>query len=135
MTFQGKESAMSLALETSRASDAASVVSKAVTRAADRLGLTGRDLAAALGLSEASVSRLKRGDFQLDQSSKHFELALLLIRLYRSLDGIVGGDVIVARAWMGAQNVALGGVPARMIATISGLHDVIDYLDARRALV
>jgi hypothetical protein len=111
------------------------VVSKAVTRAAERLGVNGRTLGTVLGLSEASVSRLKRLDLTLARGDKSFELALLFIRLFRSLDAITGGDEAVAKAWLRSSNTALGGIPAEKILSIAGLTDVLAYLDARRALV
>jgi hypothetical protein len=78
---------------------------------------------------------MKRGDFHLDRDSKPFELALLLVRLFRSLDAITGGDEAVGRQWLRNENTALGGRPAEKILSISGLMDVLAYLDARRALV
>jgi hypothetical protein len=111
------------------------VVTKAVVGAAERLGLSARGLAAVIGVSEASVSRMKRLDHHLEMGTKPFELALLLIRLFRSLDAITGGDEGVAKSWMRNPNTMLGGKPAEKIATVSGLTDVLAYLDARRALV
>jgi len=111
------------------------VVAKALLRAADRLGLTARVMGAVLGLSEPSVSRLKKGEFNLERGTKSFELAVLFIRLYRSLDAIVGGDEKIARAWLRNDNTALGGKPIEKIQTIPGLVDAIAYLDARRAIV
>lgn len=113
----------------------AAVVTKAVARAADRLGLTNRELARILGLSQASVSRLKRGAFALKPASKPFELALLFLRLFRALDAVVGGDERVARAWLRNPNAALGGVPVERIASVTGLVDVLAYLDSRRAVL
>jgi hypothetical protein len=113
----------------------AQVVTKATIAAAERLGLSARSLAGVVGVSEASVSRMKRLDHLLEKGTKPFELALLLIRLFRSLDAITGGDEPVARAWLKNHNTALGGIPAEKILTISGLADVLAYLDARRALV
>lgn len=122
-------------LQDAAAPDAGQVVSKAVVRAAGRLGLSARALGGVIGLSEASVSRLKAGRLALEPDTKPFELALLLIRLYRSLDSIAGGDEAVARAWLAGANLALGAPPAERIRTVTGLVDVIAYLDARRALV
>ncbi|MBT9368682.1 MbcA/ParS/Xre antitoxin family protein [Rhizobium sp. CSW-27] len=121
----------------SRADPAAegAVVSKAVMKAAERLGISGRALGGILGLSEASVSRLKRAELTLSPGEKSFELALLFIRLFRSLDAITGGDETVAKAWLRNENTALGGIPLDKIITIAGLIDVLAYLDARRALV
>jgi len=88
-------------------------------------------LAAVLGTSEASVSRLHGGRV-LDPASKEGELALLFLRLYRSLDALVGGDDDNARAWLHADNDHLRGVPAERIRSVEGLVDVVQYLDAMR---
>ena len=111
------------------------LVTKALLRAAARLELASKDLARILGLSEATVSRMSRGTYVLSPDQKPFELALLFVRLYRSLDSIVGGDPQVARAWLRTENTALGGVPLSRIMNITGLIDTIAYLDARRATV
>jgi len=127
---------MSLQADRATPSEAADVVlSKAAVRAADLLGVTARALAAVIGVSEATVSRMRKGEFALARGSKPFELALLFVRLFRSLDAITGGDEAVARAWLRAPNTALGGTPVEAIRTIPGLVDVLAYLDARRALV
>jgi hypothetical protein len=107
------------------------VVAKAVLSAADRLGLRNRHLAAVIGSSEASVSRLQHGR-GLDPDTKEGELALLFLRLFRSLDALVGGDDAKARQWLFADNVHVMGVPAERIKTVEGLVDVVQYLDAMR---
>ncbi|WP_420960258.1 antitoxin Xre/MbcA/ParS toxin-binding domain-containing protein [Brucella sp. IR073] len=110
----------------------AAVVAKALIRAADFLDISGKELAVIIGLSEASLSRLKRGTDTL-LTGKPYELALLFVRLYRSLDAIMGGDDAAASAWLRAENTALGGKPLERIKTIDGLAHVLAYLDARRA--
>ncbi|HEX4914836.1 MAG TPA: MbcA/ParS/Xre antitoxin family protein [Vicinamibacterales bacterium] len=112
----------------------AAVVTKSVMRAAARLDLPNRIVAAALGVSEATVSRMGAGVYQLEPGSKPYELAVLLLRLFRSLDAIVGGDVAVARAWLRNQNTALGAAPISLIESVMGLVNVVAYLDHRRAL-
>ena len=111
------------------------VVTRAVMRAAARLGLSNKAVARVLGLSEASVSRMGGGAYLLKPGDKPFELALLFLRLFRSLDAIAGGDEHTARAWLRNNNLVLGGVPAAMIESVPGLVNVVGYLDARRALV
>jgi hypothetical protein len=111
-----------------------SVVLKATIRAADKLKINNRALARIIGLSESSVSRMRKGDFPLEKG-KAFELALLFIRLYRSLDAVVGGDDVVSAAWLSNRNIALNGIPLELIQTVSGLTNVIQYLDSRRAVV
>ncbi|WP_416408312.1 MbcA/ParS/Xre antitoxin family protein [Agrobacterium rosae] len=109
------------------------VVTKAVVSAAERLGLNAARIADILGLSAPTVSRMKRLDFILEPGSKPFELSVLLIRVFRSLDAIVGGDETVARTWLRNHDDALADVPAEKLTTITGLLDVLAYLDARRA--
>lgn len=108
----------------------AAVLTKAVMRAADHLGLAQRDLGRILGVSQASISRLPRR--RLDPLSKEGEIALLLLRLYRSLDSLVGGDAAKARGWFRSRNAHVGGVPAQLVLTIPGLVHVVEYLDAMR---
>jgi hypothetical protein len=111
--------------------DAADVLSKAVRAAAVRLGLKSRDLALVLGSSEASVSRLSKGR-GLDPDSKEGEIALLFLRVYRSLDALVGGDDARARQWLVAHNDHIGSVPLDRMKAVEGLVDVVHYLDAMR---
>ncbi len=118
-----------------RPADEAAVVTKAVLRAAGRLGLPNRVLAGILGLSEATISRMGSGTYLLAPGDKPFELAVLFLRLFRALDAIVGGDAPAARAWLRNENTVLGAAPVNVIASVSGLVNVVGYLDARRALV
>ncbi|MDB4915572.1 MAG: hypothetical protein JWM95_3216 [Gemmatimonadetes bacterium] len=118
-------------LRTAPRPEPAQVLARATLAAAERLELRHRHLAAIIGSSEASVSRLQsaRG---LDPDTKEGELALMFLRLYRALDALVGGDDGKARAWLHAENAHLGGVPAERIRTVEGLVDVVQYLDAMR---
>ena len=118
-------------LRQSAAPEPAQVVAKAALAAALRLGLRNKHLADVIGTSEASVSRLQTGR-GLTPDSKEGELALLFLRLFRSLDTLVGGDDARARAWIHAHNDHLAGVPAERIRTVEGLVDVVQYLDAMR---
>ena len=111
------------------------LVTKAALRAAERLGISNKELARILGLSESTVSRMSAGAYALSPEQKPYELALLFVRLYRSLDSIVGGDAAVAKAWLRARNSALGDAPLARIMSIAGLTETIAYLDARRAPV
>lgn len=124
---------MNIQLKPTAASQEGRVVTKAALAASERLGLTAARLSDILGISAPTVSRMKRQDFCLEPGSKPFELAVLLIRVFRSLDAIVGGDDIVSRAWLQNHNDALAGVPAEKLTSITGLLDVLSYLDARRA--
>jgi uncharacterized protein (DUF2384 family) len=111
------------------------VLTKAALRAADRLGVSNKALARIVGLSEASVSRMGTGAYTLDPEDKAFELAVLFVRFFRSLDALVHGDDAVARVWVASPNAGLGGTPLDLIQTVAGLVHTLAYLDARRALV
>jgi transcriptional regulator with XRE-family HTH domain len=124
---------MTLSHQIARNPEAGAVLTKAALRAADRLGLSGRLLADIVGVSEATVSRWKRGESLLEPGSKPFELAALLVRTFRSLDAITGGDEAVARRWLAAPNTALAARPVERMTQVQGLVDVTTYLDARRA--
>jgi hypothetical protein len=110
-------------------------VSKAVRRAAELLRLNQAVVAEILGVSTSSVSRLYAGTYLLQaERKKEWELALLFLRLFRSLDAILGhGEQ--ARAWLEGTNLALSGRPVELIRTTEGLVRVIQYLDAYRGRV
>lgn len=75
----------------------------------------------------ATVTRLYAGAYQLDQKPKEWELALLFVRAFRSLDSLV--------KWLASNNRALNGRPVDLISTTEGLVRVVHYLDASRGLV
>ncbi len=114
--------------------DESFVLSKAVTRAADQLDISRTLLAKILGLSAPTMTRLYNGQYQLDQGRKEWELALLFVRAFRSLDSIVGNEQ-TARDWLNSDNLALNGRPADLITQTEGLVRVVHYLDARRGIV
>lgn len=107
------------------------VVAKAAFNAARELGLSQRLLSDVIGVSEATVSRMKDGGFDLQ--GKPFELATCLIRIFRSLDAIAGADPDTMRGWMKNANRDLNGIPKDMIVQATGLVGVMNYLDAARA--
>jgi len=111
------------------------VLSRATVRAARLLGLPQSELARVIGVSGATLSRLASGHKQLESGSKPWQLAALFVRLFRSLDAIVGSDDEAARAWLRSANGALGGVPLELIREPEGLVRAVDYLDAARARI
>jgi len=112
---------------------AAAVVSKAVVRAAQILGISNATLARVLGISPASASRLRDGTYIIPADSKPYELALLLIRLFRSIDSMMGGEEESVRSWMTTPNKALHDAPIRLITSVTGLVNAVDYVDVARA--
>src|SRR5882724_704617 len=93
------------------------VLTKAILRVAEALGLSQRDLARILGVSEATVSRLVTTTM-ISPHKKEGELALLLVRIFRGLDALVGGDSRKVQAWFHSPNVHLGGIPAERVLSV-----------------
>ena len=121
--------------EPSHALEESSVLTKAVTRAAPLLGLTQRQVAEALGLSGPTTSRLFTGKYLLSPTrSKEWELAVLFVRLFRSLDALWGHEG-TAKAWLASYNTSLGAAPLELIRSAAGLVRVVDYLDHARGRV
>lgn len=113
--------------------DERAVLTKALLRTAGLLDLAPAALARILGISEASVSRLANGTRSIAPDSKEGELALLLVRVYRSLDALVGTDDQKRSTWMSTHNQALGGRPLQLVQKAEGLVATLNYLDGMRA--
>lgn len=120
---------------TSQAADPAHTLSKAVIKAAELLQLKQMSLARILGLSASSASRLHAGTYLLSpERGKEWELGLLFVRVFRSLDAVLGhGEA--ARKWLKGNNLALNGRPADLMETTEGLIRVLHYLDAHRGRI
>lgn len=107
------------------------VLAKAAFNAAGELGLSQKELARIIGVSEATVSRMKGGGYDL--SGKSNELAICLVRVFRSLDAISGSDLATMRGWVRNPNTDLNAAPVELLLTAPGLITVMNYLDAARA--
>lgn len=115
--------------------DRRQVLTKATLRAAEYLGLTQAALAKIVTISPASVSRMAKGNHLLAPERAEWQLAALLVRLFRGLDAIMAGDEKSLHAWMQNYNSDLNGKPIELIQTIPGLVGTVDYVDANRAPV
>ncbi|MDO5626546.1 MAG: DUF2384 domain-containing protein [Pseudomonadota bacterium] len=113
--------------------DPATVLTKATLRATDMLHLSASELAQVIGVSPSTVTRYRASTAAIAPDSEPGQLALLLIRVYRSLDPLVGSGDGERQAWMHTPNKALGGVPAQLVLTPGGLVKTLDYLDGMRA--
>jgi uncharacterized protein (DUF2384 family) len=116
----------------SPAIDAGVVLTKAVMRATALLGLSQQQLAQVLGVSRPTVTRMGLGTYRLAPSQpKSWELGTLFVRMFRSLDALVGHEE-AARRWLEGPNTDLGARPVELIASAEGLVRVVHYLDAHR---
>jgi hypothetical protein len=108
------------------------ILTKALKNAADYWGMSNRQLGEIIGLSEATVSRLKHGTYALDHNSKQWQLAVVFLRIFRGLDSYMGGHAANERLWLHADNTALGGAPADVMRSVEGLASVVQYVDYMR---
>ena len=118
------------------AEDRKRVLRKALIRATEQLDVKRPELSAIVGLSESSLSRFfNKHDCYIDPATKEGELAILLIRLYRSLDILFGGNKEQCRLWIKNDNTHLGMTPIKLIQSIPGLMHTVEYLDAMRGKI
>ena len=111
------------------------VMTGAVMRASALLDLTQSHLAQVLGLSPSTVSRMASGAYALDDQKKEWELGALFVRMFRSLDALVGSNDSAARLWLGGENRALAARPIDLIGSTEGLVRVVQYLDCARGRI
>jgi hypothetical protein len=106
------------------------VLTHALVKAGKELGLTQADLGTIIGRDRTALSR-----GAIEPQSKAGELALLVVRAYRALYVLVGGETSQMKHWMRTPNHHVGGVPADLVRTVPGLMRVVEYLDAIRGRV
>jgi hypothetical protein len=103
----------------------AQVLATAFLKAGKELGLNQSVLEVIIDRNRSSIGR-----GGIDPETKSGELALLLIRVYRSLFVLMGGNGAQIKHWMQTPNLHTGGVPAEQVRSIPGLVKVVEYLDA-----
>ena len=103
------------------------VLSKALLSAGKSLGMTQSQIGRAVGRDRTSLPR------GIESTSKAGELALLLIRCYRSLYVLVGGKDADLAHWMSTENYHTAGIPIEQVQNVTGLVQVVEYLDAMRS--
>lgn len=112
---------------TAHQTDEAQVLAKAVLNACKTLGISQAQLGRIIGRDRSTL--LRSG---VDPASQSGQLSLLLVRCYRSLYALMGGDAEHMRHWMHTHNHHTDGTPAEQCQSIDGLVHVCDYLDAIR---
>lgn len=122
-------------LQPARSPAAQQALTTAVLRAAELLDVQQAELAAILGVSPATVSRMAAGRYLLQEERKEWQLATLFVRLFRSLDSITGGRDDLSRAWLRSRNDDLSAIPAALLGEIESFVRVVHYVDAHRATV
>ncbi|MBT8124564.1 MAG: MbcA/ParS/Xre antitoxin family protein [Gammaproteobacteria bacterium] len=110
------------------------VLSKALLNSKEHLGLTNTELGEIIGKDRTYFTRL-RNHSVLEPDSKEGELALHVIRIYRSLYALEGGDLEAMEEWLNTANKHLHGTPKELLKNVQGLVQVVEYLDAMRGKV
>lgn len=108
------------------------VLTKAINNLSKFYSLSGKDLSKIIGISEASASRISQGIKLISPYTKEGEMALLLLRIYRSLNSMVGNNHEKAKLWLNSPNKYFRNKPIEEMKTIPGLIAVLNYLDAMR---
>ena len=103
------------------------ILTKALLNAAKEMGIPTTYLAKIIGRDENSFKHPG-----INPDSKPGELALMLIRCYKSLYALVGGNSEHMQHWMHTKNKGTQGIPVEQILRIDGLVRVTEYLDAMR---
>jgi len=107
------------------------VVAKALIRLKEELGLTNSIVGEIIGADASTISRIVKNSDMKD--NKTLELALLLIRVYRSLYAMVGGSQKAMIHWLTTANLDFNSeTPLSKMKTVTGLVEVVEYLDAMR---
>ncbi|WP_045858085.1 antitoxin Xre/MbcA/ParS toxin-binding domain-containing protein [Teredinibacter purpureus] len=129
-------------MEPSRLLNDSAIVANGLTEACKHLGITQDQIATAIGVSRTTITRIKKrahdnlDDAAFASNGKPFELALLVIRVYRSLYAILGGNQAAMKHWMNTDNQHLANErPVDLIQSTLGIGRVIGYLDAMRGKI
>ncbi|MBW8190284.1 MbcA/ParS/Xre antitoxin family protein [Neiella marina] len=105
----------------------ADVLGKSTLNAGRHLGLSADQVGEIIGRGRTSITR--NG---IDPTSKVGDLAMLLVRLYRSVHTLMGGDAANIRHFMTSYNRGTQGRPIDQVFRVDGLVRVVSYLDAMR---
>lgn len=113
----------------------AHTLTKSLSQLMSKWALKNQDLARILGVSAAKISRCERGTAFIRPQSKEGEIALALLRIFRSLYSFVGTNLKQHHQWLSSYNQALQGTPLELMHSLHGLYRVLSYLDAMRSKI
>lgn len=113
--------------------NATNVLNKAVKNAALYLSLSQSELHKIVGSSTPQLSRLFNSNTPcIKENTKEWECAVLFIRVFRSLEAIIGEDPKQLHEWLYSYNHYFGEAPIEKLKNVQGLTEVVQYLDAIR---
>lgn len=114
--------------------DQSQILAMAITNLKELLTISSDDLGQIIGVHRNTIDRLlKKGE--INPQNKEGQFSLLLIRIYRSLFALNGGNNQAIKHWLTTKNRHVQGVPLEEMKTILGLSRVVNYLDAIRGKI
>lgn len=108
--------------------DSALVLTQAVSKAGQFLGLNHQQILRALGCDQTDLIEA------IDPQSNQGRHALVLIRIFQALDALMGADLTAIQGWMRSRNNNLQGIPIELILNDKGQRQVLEYLEAQFTL-
>jgi len=110
--------------------EAIQVVAKALRSLKTDLDISNEVLGNIIGLNSSTVSRLINSGTM--RSGKPYEAGVLLLRVYRSLYALLGGNIDQMKHWLNTDNDHIHGKPVELMKSTVGLVEIVKYLDAMR---
>ena len=105
------------------------VLTKASWKAAELLGLKPEQFVRILHL-ECLDMNLSEATLMFDPNSKQGEIALILIRIYKALYHLNGGDIKWMHHFLNSPNLLTGGIPIEQLESMSGLLSVLNTVES-----
>ena len=110
------------------------VLATALDNLRELLNISLNDISEIIGVHRNTL-RNALNNKHIEVKSKEGELSLLLIRIYRSLFALNGGNVDAMKHWLRTNNRHIQGIPLDTMKTVLGLSKVVNYLDAIRGKI
>ena len=102
------------------------VIAVALEKLKEQMDISNEDLGKIIGVHRNNVTRLLKKE-EIDPKSKNGELSLLLIRVYRYLFTLNGGNREAMKHWLTTNNHHIQGIPLEAMKTVLGLSRVVNY--------
>lgn len=98
------------------------------------LNISINDISEIIGVHRNTLSNALKNK-HIETKNKEGECSLLLIRIYRALYALNGGNVDAMNHWLRTNNRHIQGIPLETMKTVLGLSKVVNYLDAIRGKI
>lgn len=115
--------------------DTKAVLTKALGRSQAIIGMDNQVMASILGINRTTLARHYQSQ-SLDPAQNAGRIAAIVLRIYRAVYTLMGGDEEHIRHWFSTPNHAFAGrSPMDAMKKLDGLVSVAQYCDAMRGKV